>query len=335
MTTIEVETLIRTSAQAAEDLGYDARMDELASELSVVMRGEVRRCEPMAQHTTFHVGGSADLFLSPQAEDDLVAALRVLHQAGVPVRILGNGSNMLVADSGIRGAVIRLTPNFATLRRDGDAIVAGAGAKLARAVHFAAAEELSGLESTMGIPGTIGGALVMNAGTDVGSISDLVACAVFLTHAGEYLEKCGSELAYGYRESALQDGSLIVVSARLQLASGDRDAILAKMARLEEKRTSRQPVRCRTAGSTFKNLPDIAAGKLIDRAGCKGYRIGGAEVSEKHANFIIAHPGATAADIRNLANWMHRRVREVHDRELHLEIELLGDWSGWVPAEEA
>lgn len=308
--------------------------DALARELTAKIRGTVRLREPMARHTTFRVGGPVDLFLEPQDEADLLLMLHLLHQAQVPVRLLGNGSNLLVADRGIRGAIIRLTPNFSQITREGETIVAGAGAKLARVVHFAAAEELSGLESTLGIPGTIGGALVMNAGTDVGSISDLVEKATFLTLAGECLEKTNCELCYGYRHSALQDGQLVVLEARLKLATGERNTILAKMARLEEKRTSRQPTRCHTAGSTFKNLPDIAAGKLIDRAGCKGYRIGGAEVSEKHANFIIAHPEATASDIRNLANWMHRRVREEHGRELEMEVEIIGDWSNWVAAEE-
>jgi len=222
-----------------------------------------------------------------------------------------------------------LTPNFSSLRREGEMIIAGAGAKLARAVHFAAAEMLSGLESTMGIPGTIGGALVMNAGTDIGWIGDLVESASFMTISGERLEKRCDQLAYGYRCSALQQSNLIVLSARLTLVPGIRESILAKMERLEAKRTSRQPTRCHTAGSTFKNETDIAAGKLIDRAGCKGYRIGGAEVSTKHANFIIAHPEATAADIRHLALWMRNRVREAFDRDLQMEVEMIGDWSAW------
>jgi UDP-N-acetylmuramate dehydrogenase len=330
----EVAVLI-TPCQSNISLQSTPLLDELARELAAKARGAVLRDEPMARHTTFHVGGPADLFLSPADEDDLAQMLAILYQTQFPVKVLGNGSNVLVSDKGIRGAVIRLTPNFATLLREGEIIVAGAGAKLARAVHFAAAEELSGLESTMGIPGTIGGALVMNAGTDIGSISDLVESAAFLTFAGERLEKTGEQLCYGYRCSMLQDGQLIVLSARLRLVSSERETILAKMARMELKRTSRQPTRCRTAGSTFKNEPDIAAGKLIDRACCKGHRIGGAEVSEKHANFIISHPGTTASDIRNLANFMHRRVREEYDRDLHLEVELVGDWSDWAASEEA
>ncbi len=331
----EVAVVVTTSLNLTEHCSEAPAVDVLVHELTAKMRGEVRQSEPMARHTTFRVGGPADLFLAPQDEEDLEMVLRLLHQAGIPTHVIGNGSNLLVADKGIRGAVIRLTPHFAQITRDGDTVVAGAGAKLARVVHFAAAEELSGLESTLGIPGTIGGAMVMNAGTDIGGICDLVERATLLTHAGERVERVNDELLHSYRQSVLQGSDLIVVEARLKLAPGTRETILAKMARLEEKRTSRQPTRCHTAGSTFKNQPDIAAGKLIDRAGCKGYRIGGAEVSEKHANFIIAHPEATASDIRNLANWMHRRVREVHDRDLVMEVEIIGDWSGWTADEEA
>lgn len=304
----------------------DGLLEELATELEAKMHGNLLRNEPMARHTTFRVGGPADLFLVPQDEDDLALALHLLHRAGVPAMVIGNGSNLLVADRGVRGAVIRLAPNFAHVVRDGHTVVAGAGAQLGRVVHFAAAEELSGLESTLGIPGTIGGALVMNAGTDIGSISDLVECATFLTLDGERKEKCIEQLGYGYRRSALQDGNLIVTEARLRLTPGHRDAILAKMTRLEEKRTSRQPYRAHTAGSTFKNPVDIAAGKLLDRSGCKGLRVGDAEVSPKHANFIEAHPGAAAADILALVHLMQQKVRAEFDRELHLEVEVVGDW---------
>jgi len=309
------------------EIGPDrSSLDGLARELTAKTRGEVRRDEPMAEHTTFRVGGPADLFLTPSDEDDLVLMLRLLYQAEVPVQLLGNGSNLLVADRGIRGAVIRLTPNFARVSREGDTLVAGAGAKLAHVVHVAAEESLSGLESTLGIPGTIGGALVMNAGTDVGSISDLVESATFLTGASERVEKSIEQLCYRYRHSALQGGGLIVLEARLKLAPGDRETIQAKMTRLREKRTSRQPIGSRTAGSTFKNPPDIAAGKLLDRSGCKGGCVGNAQVSAVHANFITAHPGATAADILALAHWMRDRVRAEFDRELELEIELVGDF---------
>ncbi|HEY3416245.1 MAG TPA: FAD-binding protein, partial [Armatimonadota bacterium] len=185
-------------------------LDELAEEIAVTMRGEVRRNEPMARHTTFGVGGPADLYLMPQDDDDLTRALSLLYRMGIPVKVFGNGSNVLVADRGIRGAVIRLTPRFAQIKREGNTVIAGAGAKLAQVVQFAAKEALSGLESTMGIPGTVGGALVMNAGTDIGCISDLVESAGFFTLSGERLDKTGDQLAYGYRCSALQDCQLVV-----------------------------------------------------------------------------------------------------------------------------
>ncbi len=308
-----------------------AVIDDVAGALSAVFRGEVRRDEPMARHTTFRVGGPADLFLLPQDAEDLQAALRLLHAAGVPVHVLGNGSNLLVSDRGVRGAVIRLTPNCARMTREGSLLTIGAGARLARVIHFAAEASLTGVESLLGIPGTLGGALVMNAGTDIGWIGDLVERAAFLTLAGDFVEKSCEQLCYRYRHSALQGGGLIVLEATLRLAPGDRAAIEAKMARLEAKRTSRQPTGCHTAGSTFKNQPDIAAGKLLDRSGCKGLRVGGAAVSDKHANFIIAEAGATASDILTLAFEMRRRVRDTFDRELELEVELVGDWSGWTP----
>jgi UDP-N-acetylmuramate dehydrogenase len=325
--------LITSSFKPEENYSPAAVTDDLLQALTIHVRGRIVRNEPMASHTTFRVGGPADLFLAPADAEDLAVMLELLYAAHVPVRVIGNGSNLLVADAGIRGAVICLTPHFASLTHAEDMITAGAGAKLWRAVHYAAEQSLSGLESTMGIPGTIGGALVMNAGTDVGSISDLVVSADFLTASGERLVKSGEQLDYGYRCSALQGGNLIVLSTQLRLTPSAPDVIRAKMTRLEAKRTSRQPTRCHTAGSTFKNPEDIAAGKLLDRAGAKGYRIGGAEVSEKHANFILAHTGATASDIRNLAHWMHRRVHEAFGYDLEMEIELLGEWTEWQACE--
>lgn len=304
-------------------------LDQLALELSATLRGEVRRSEPMAPHTTFKVGGPADLFLQPVDNADLQHALRLLHAAGVSVYLIGNGSNLVVSDRGIRGAVIRLAPHFDQITRDGNDLIIGAGTRLNKAIRFATDEGLSGLESTLGIPGTLGGALVMNAGTDIGWIGDLVESVVFFTKDGERVEKSSEQLCYRYRHSALQDGNLIVLEARLRLVPGDRDLIHAKMERLGDKRTSRQPIGARTAGSTFKNPRDIAAGKLLDRSGCKGMTVGGAAVSPIHANFIVATNGATASDILTLARRMHRRVRDTFDRDLELEMELIGDWDGW------
>ena len=321
--------MLTTSEVFGDTATMDLHLDEVFRLLTEKSRGSIRRDESMAIHTTFRVGGPADLFIVPEDEEDLQLILAVLAEYAVPLKLLGNGSNVLVADRGIRGAVIRLTPQFAQIVREGHTLQIGAGAKLARVVQAALTEGLSGLESTMGIPGTIGGALVMNAGTDSGSISDLVEMTTCLTPNGEQVVFTGDQLSYGYRQSALQGSHFIVLSTRLSLHPGDQDTIHAKMTRLEEKRTSRQPTRCHTAGSTFKNPHDIAAGKLLDRAGCKGYRIGGAEVSGLHANFIIAQPGATATDIRQLALWMQQCVFEQFEYALEMEIELLGEWTGW------
>jgi len=290
----------------------------------------------MSAHTTFRTGGPADYFLTPVDEDDLVTMLQILRQADIPVKVIGNGSNILVSDLGIRGAVIRLKPGFAQIEREGEVIIAGAGALLWQVTKFAAAHDLSGLESTMGIPGTIGGALVMNAGTDHGSISEMVVSATVVDTAGNVQVKDHGNLGFKYRESSLLGSGQIVISSRLQLTPGSPQEIQDKMERLKQKRTSRQPTDCRTAGSTFKN-PEVyidgkqqAAGKLIDQAGAKGWHIGGAEVSQKHANFIIAKPGATSADIRSLAEWMRQRVLDEKGHYLAMEIEFLGDWTGWV-----
>lgn len=295
----------------------------------------------MSLHTTFRTGGPADIFLSPADENDLAQMLGILRQAGVQILVIGNGSNILVSDRGIRGAVIRLTPNFGEISQEGDTIIAGAGAKLWQVTKFAATASLSGLESTMGIPGTIGGALVMNAGTDHGCISDLVECVTVLNSVGKMQIKCHDELGFKYRESSLQGGGQIVISTLLRLTPGSAHEIHDKMERLKQKRTSRQPTDCHTAGSTFKNPPvivdgkQLAAGKLIDQAGAKGWRVGGAEVSQKHANFIIAHKGATSTDIRSLAEWMQERVLAEKGFDLEREIELIGDWTGWEKHTEA
>lgn len=319
------------STSPLEDESTASKIAKVALALANNVRGEIRRDEEMARHTTFRVGGPADLFLLPYDEDDLSVMLALLCEHEIPVCVVGNGSNILVADKGIRGAVIRLTPRFSAISREDDIMTVGAGTKLARAIQFAAAEELSGLESMMGIPGTIGGALVMNAGIDFGTISDWVESISCITMTGEKRSKKAAELDYCYRRSALQGSGLIVLEARLKLMPEEREKIHDKMTRLEAKRTSRQPTRSRTAGSTFKNSEGFdAAGKMLDHAGCKGHRIGGAEVSSLHANFIVTHQDATADDVRRLACWMQHKVRQEINHHLAMEVEMLGDWQGWT-----
>ncbi len=300
--------------------------DVIASEISAKIKGTVIQREEMCHHTTFHAGGPADLFITPVDYDDLQMTLKILRNADLPVMTIGNGSNMLVSDMGIRGGVLKLQDEFNTITREGNDLIIGAGANLQRVVNFAAKQSLSGLESTLGIPGTIGGALVMNAGTDIGHICDMIHSVDVMTFDGKIitLEKC--ELSHGYRHSSLQNMDCVVVSACLRLVPGEMEVIMNKMTRLREKRTSRQPYGARTAGSTFINPEKIAAGKLLDRSGCKGMQIGGAAVSDLHANFIITNDGVKAADIVALSEKMKKRVFDVFGVELKREIVMAGEW---------
>jgi UDP-N-acetylmuramate dehydrogenase len=300
--------------------------EEIAREISAKIKGTVSQGEEMCHYTTFHVGGPADLFITPVDFDDLLITLKILRNARLPVMTIGNGSNMLVSDLGIRGGVLKLQDEFNTITRNENDLIIGAGANLQRVVNYAAKESLSGLESNLGIPGTIGGALVMNAGTDVGHICDLVDSVDIVTFDGirHTISKC--QLKYSYRNSSLQNMDCVVVSACLRLVPGDQEVIMNKMNRLREKRTSRQPYGAHTAGSTFINPENIAAGKLLDRSGCKGMQIGGAAVSDKHANFIITHDGVRATDIITLSEKMQKRVFDVFGVELQKEIIMAGDW---------
>jgi UDP-N-acetylmuramate dehydrogenase len=295
-------------------------------EFAATLRGEVRLDEPMSRHTTFRIGGCADIFVESQDEDDLRVAISGLRQAGISFRVIGNGSNLLVADAGIRAAVIKLAPGRRDIHFNGQGVIAGAGAPLAAVVNRCAGAGWSGLESTVGIPGTVGGALVTNAGTDTGSIGDLVQDVVVMDQAGNVFTIRCSDLNYGYRCSSLTLSRHIVLRARLRLAKADPVDVRAKMQRLRLKRSSRQPLGAWSAGSVFKNPPEIAAGKLVDRAGCKGLSVGDAQVSTKHANFIVNRGHATAADVRNLMREVQERVLRVHGVWLEPEIELIGEW---------
>jgi UDP-N-acetylmuramate dehydrogenase len=302
------------------------RQIELAgAELRGLVRGQVRLDEPMARHTTFRIGGPADVFVQPRDVDDLAAVIGFGHDKGLPVKVVGNGSNLLVGDKGIRGIVARLAPGFSDIRWLEDGAVVGAGARLARLMKEAAEVGLSGLESTGGIPGTIGGALATNAGTDTGSIGDLVVGATVVDERGELQEWGAAQFAYRYRYSNLGASKATVISAHLRLEPASRDEIYAKMERLREKRASRQPLRAWSAGSVFKNPRGVAAGKVLDRAGAKGARVGGAQISRKHANFLINRGRATAADMRALIARAHGLALRRYDIDLELEIELLGE----------
>ena len=310
---------------AAAVVGIPRRQTELAeAELRRIVRGRVLRDEPMARHTTFRIGGPADIFVQPLDVDDLAGVIRFARSEGLPFRVIGNGSNLLVGDGGIRGIVARLAPNFSEVEWLAEGAVVGGGARLARLVREAGEVGLSGLESTVGIPGTLGGALATNAGTDTGSIGDLVVGAMVLDEEGELREWTATQFAYRYRHSSVPTSNVIVVSARLRLQPASKDDIRAKVDRLRGKRAGRQPLRAWSAGSVFKNERAVAAGKVLDRAGARGHRVGDAQVSMKHANFLINRGRARAADIRELIAWAHSLALRRYGIDLELEIEMVG-----------
>jgi UDP-N-acetylmuramate dehydrogenase len=297
----------------------------VGAELGGAIRGRVRLQEPMARHTTFRIGGPADIFVQPLDTEELAQTIRFARTRGIPFKAIGNGSNLLVSDAGIRGIAVRLTPNFSEVEWLEDGAEVGAGARLAKLVKEACEVGLSGLESTVGIPGTLGGALATNAGTDTGSIGDLVVSATVLDADGELREWTASQFAYRYRYSRLGASGATVISARLRLQPAAKEEIVAKVNRLRQKRAGRQPLRSWSAGSVFKNTRAVAAGKVLDRGGAKGRRIGDAQVSPRHANFLVNRGRATAAEMRELIDWAHALALRKYGIDLELEIEMTGE----------
>ena len=286
------------------------------------LRGRVRRHAPLGALTWFRVGGPADWLVRPADLDDLLLLLRD-SPPGVPVIAIGAASNLIVRDRGVRGIVVRLGAAFAGIERDGDALVAGGGALDATIAGHAAEAGLAGLEFLSGIPGTLGGAVAMNAGAYGTEIKDVLDWAEIATPAG-LLRLSARDLAFAYRRAALPPGG-IVARARLRAVPSSPAAIAARMAEIRANREATQPVRARTGGSTFKNPPGAKAWELIDAAGCRGLARGGAQVSEKHCNFLLNTGGATAADLEGLGDEVRARVLAQSGVTLEWEIKRIGD----------
>jgi UDP-N-acetylmuramate dehydrogenase len=305
------------------------RLDGLTvdvAEIASCIRGEMRLSEPMSKHTSLGIGGSADFFFRPMDLQDIRLIMQWIRENKLGFKVVGNGTNLLVSDKGLRGAVIQLTCACCEMKFDGAHLILGAGTKLGVALERAAQAGLSGLEATVGIPGTVGGAIVTNAGTDTGSMGDLVEEIIVMDQRGEILPISREHLRYSYRYSNLVGLPLLVLEARLRLDPGEPREIRAKIERLRMKRAQRQPLRARSAGSVFKNPPFIAAGKLLDRAGAKGMRVGDAQVSYKHANFIVNRGQATASDLRRLTEDLQALVLQTYGIWLEPEIEFVSDW---------
>ncbi len=285
--------------------------------------------EPMAAHTTFQIGGNADLFVPLDDPAQLAALRRLCREEDVPAFLIGRGSNLLVSDSGVRGVVARLQGEFQELERLPDnRIRCGAGVTLAALCRFAAEQGLSGLEFAYGIPGTVGGAVYMNAGAYGGEMADVVLQAEHVTPGGA-TERCdAAELAFSYRASRYQQTQDWITFALLQLRPGDRAQIEARMREQTERRRAKQPLEYPSAGSVFRRPPGYFAGTLIESCGLKGLRVGGAEVSVKHAGFIINRGGATCADVLTLIERVRRTVLRRTGVELEPEIRTVGTFDG-------
>lgn len=284
---------------------------------------EYRQNEPMRAHTTFKIGGEADIFIIPASPAALISAVKKCTELEIPYFILGNGSNLLVSDGGIEGAVISLA-GINGISAEGEKITCGAGAMLSSVCLKALSLSLTGLEFAYGIPGTAGGALYMNAGAYGGQMADVIESAECLTASGEIKTLKKEDMRLGYRSSVFKKGGLIIISLTLALKKGDKVEIKAEMDELLNRRKQKQPLEYPSAGSTFKRPEGYFAGALIEKNGLKGLSVGGAQVSEKHAGFVINRGGATAADVKALIGKIQKTVFENDGVMLEPEVIFTG-----------
>ncbi len=291
----------------------------------VVPKSALHMHEPMSRHTTFAIGGPADLYIEPETEAELAAVLRLAKAEKVPLTIIGGGSNILVRDGGIRGVTVGLARLVTPFYCDGDCVIAAGGVRMSQVARLAAKEGLTGLEFAVGIPGTIGGAVWMNAGAYGGEMVQIVASVAAVTRSGERRNYKGEELHFGYRHSVFQETDDIVTEVRMRLQKGDPETIAAKMKEYTLRRQAKQPLDFPSAGSTFKRPPGNFAGTLIEKTGLKGLRIGGAMVSTLHAGFVVNAGHATADDVLNLIKEVQRRVKEAHGVNLEPEVRIFGE----------
>jgi UDP-N-acetylmuramate dehydrogenase len=300
-------------------------MKALESELRAKFGARVRTAMPLAELTSFRIGGPADLFVAVEDETELMHAKAASYRDGVPSFCLGLGTNLLVSDRGMRGLVLRLGDGFAKIEIDGTKVVAGAAAAFGDLVLAVVECGLAGLEFGEGIPGTVGGGLVMNAGAFGGEIAKVVTLVHGVTETGDAVALTKDEVKFAYRRTELPP-NFIITRVDFELVHGDRQKLLERVAELKAKRAARQPRGVPNAGSIFKNPPGNFAGKLLEGAGLKGARHGGAAFSEQHANFIVNLGGAHADDVRTLIEIARNKVKEQSGVLLEPEVRLVGDW---------
>ncbi len=286
----------------------------------------VLRNESMKAHTTFKVGGEAELFLIPKSTEELQEVIKYLNTVNYPYYVMGNGSNVLVKDSGYKGAIIKLKENFSSIETDADncQVKAEAGATLARIAKAVYEEGMAGFEFAAGIPGTLGGAVTMNAGAYGGEMCDIILEVTVMDKEGNIDVKTKDEMEFGYRHSIVASHELIVLSAIMELKPGQKDEIKEMMDDLAGRRRDKQPLEYPSAGSTFKRPEGYFAGKLIMDAGLRGYRVGGAMVSDKHCGFVVNAGNATATDVLQVISDVKAKVQEQFGVMLEEEVKILG-----------
>ena len=294
--------------------------------IQIIDKERVLIDEPMKKHTTFRVGGNADYFVMPRTTQEVQQVVALCKNENLPYYILGNGSNLLVGDKGYRGVIIQIYKEMNQITVEGECIRAQAGALLSKVGSVALEAELTGFEFAAGIPGAVGGAVVMNAGAYGGEMKDILASATVLTEDGTILTLTNDELELGYRTSIIAKKNYIVLEAEYQLQRGDKTEIRAKMDELKKQRVTKQPLEYASAGSTFKRPEGYFAGKLIQDAGLRGFQVGGAQVSEKHCGFVINKGDATAADIVELMNQVSEKVYQEFGVTLEPEVKRLGEF---------
>ena len=293
------------------------KITELCPEIVVIEN------EPMSAHTTFRVGGVADVFVSPSI-DELITGIELCKKMKIPYLVTGNGSNLLVKDGGIEGVIFSLGKRASKVTVEGNRITAQAGAMLSLVANNAYDNSLTGMEYEAQIPGTVGGAVVMNAGAYGGEIKDIITEAKVLLDDGNVVMWSKEDLQLSYRHSRLMDENAIVLEATFELADGEQSEILAKMEDFKQQRVSKQPLDLPSAGSTFKRPDGYFAAKLIDDASLRGYQVGGAQVSEKHTGFVVNKGGATASDILSLMNDVSEKVFKDFGVKLEPEVRIIG-----------
>ncbi len=290
---------------------------------NVIKIGNITEDEPMSRHTSFKTGGNASVFIEPGNEIELSAAIGICKEKGIRFYIIGNGSNLLFPDEGFDGAIIKIGKMFSDIKANGEVITAGAGALLSKVASVTLAEELTGFEFAAGIPGCIGGAICMNAGAYGGEMKDIVSSVKLMDYEGNVEVKTCEEMDFSYRHSIISSSDYVVLSVEFKLKKGNKEEIKAIMQDLQCRRKEKQPLEYPSAGSTFKRPEGYFAGKLIQDAGLRGYKVGGAMVSEKHCGFVINADNATSDDIINLIKDVQRIVYDKFGVKLEPEVKII------------